>query len=179
MARVGLQARVCRGAAFALLFVGGHAKFGHEVLSEFSFPEGWTNLNQGSYGACPNYVRQARREYQDRMDASPEAFFRVNMTGDGHSGWADLIDRARGSLAAYLHTAVDNIVLVDNASTGLNVVLRSVAQFLKGRAVLYLDTAYVEVKAILSYLAGTRETEPSSRFLKTPLIQVTCKVLEA
>eukprot|EP01062_Namystynia_karyoxenos_P062514 TRINITY_DN5540_c0_g1_i1.p2 TRINITY_DN5540_c0_g1~~TRINITY_DN5540_c0_g1_i1.p2 ORF type:complete len:473 (+),score=132.12 TRINITY_DN5540_c0_g1_i1:78-1421(+) len=151
--------------------------FGHALLSEFTFPTGWTNLNHGSYGACPNPVRAARQRYQNEMDASPEAFFRVNMTGDGHTVYSDLVDRARVELAAYLAADPNSVVFVENASHGIAAVLRALAKFLSGKGILYLDTAYGMVRRMLQYLAGETSGVPPSPFLQTPIRMVPIRPL--
>eukprot|EP01065_Artemidia_motanka_P035311 TRINITY_DN4322_c1_g1_i2.p1 TRINITY_DN4322_c1_g1~~TRINITY_DN4322_c1_g1_i2.p1 ORF type:complete len:466 (+),score=103.92 TRINITY_DN4322_c1_g1_i2:106-1398(+) len=164
-------------AAVLLMAMAGADAFGHAMLKEFTFPEGWTNLNQGSYGAIPSAVAKARNQYQSQMDANPEVFFRVNMTGDGRTVYSDLVDRARTALAGYLSARTLDLVIVENASHGINAVLRSLAKFLQGKAALYLDTAYGMVKGTLQYLAGEREGVPSSPDLRTPIHEVPIKDL--
>lgn len=146
---------------------------GHVLLRNFSFPEGWTNLNQGSYGACPVEVRRAREAYRAEMDDSPEAFFRVGFGEQGRQPRAwELYKRARDALAEYLNVDPEDLVLVENASEGINAVLRSIARFLKpGKSMLYLDTAYGMVKTTLKYLGGRLPAEPAPA-TALPLLQV-------
>ena len=74
-------------------------------------------LNHGSFGACPEPVFEAYQAYQRELEAQPIVFldraFRQRMA------------EARASLAAYLGADPDDIVYVSNATTGLNIVARS------------------------------------------------------
>jgi isopenicillin-N epimerase len=73
-------------------------------------------LNHGSFGACPKPVFEAYQRWQRELEQQPLAFFR---RADG------LLADARATLAAYLHTDAANLVFVPNATTGINMVARS------------------------------------------------------
>jgi isopenicillin-N epimerase len=73
-------------------------------------------LNHGSYGATPVEVLQAQRAIQDRLEAQPMAFF---------EGLGAELRGVMVRVAATLGAPVDDLVFVDNASTGTTAVLRS------------------------------------------------------
>jgi isopenicillin-N epimerase len=74
-------------------------------------------LNHGSYGACPRPVFEAYQEWQRELERQPVEFLARRLDG--------LLAAARGELAAYVGAAVEALVFVPNATSGLNAVLRS------------------------------------------------------
>lgn len=110
----------------------------------FTFEAGWTNLNHGSYGAPPAAVQEVQRAWSRVMEANPETFIRWTHYG--------AIDAVRAKLAAYVGAAPEDVVLIDNASHGMNAVLRSLAERLGvGAVVLDLNLAYEMVRNTLGY----------------------------
>lgn len=76
-------------------------------------------LNHGSYGACPQPVQQAVQRWQRQMERNPVAFLGRESAG--------LLRQARQALAVHVGASVDDLVFVPNATTGVNVVARSLA----------------------------------------------------
>ncbi|CAA9552176.1 MAG: Cysteine desulfurase [uncultured Thermomicrobiales bacterium] len=74
-------------------------------------------LNHGSFGACPAPVFDEYQRWQRELERQPVAF--LGRRSDG------LLDAARERLAAYLGADADDLVFVPNATSGLNVVARS------------------------------------------------------
>ncbi len=74
-------------------------------------------LNHGSYGACPRSVFEVHQAWQRELEAQPVEFLSRRAP--------DLLQEARAHLAAYLQTVADNLVFVSNATTGVNMVARS------------------------------------------------------
>jgi isopenicillin-N epimerase len=77
-----------------------------------------TYLNHGSFGPPPLAVQAARRAWQNRLDEQPMDFFVRQLEG--------LLHDTRHKLAAFVGTTAENLVLVDNATYGMNVVAASV-----------------------------------------------------
>jgi isopenicillin-N epimerase len=73
-------------------------------------------LNHGSFGAAPTAVLQAQTAIRQRMEAEPVAFFSRDLEG--------LLDDARVYLGAFVGANPDDLAFVDNATTGINAVLR-------------------------------------------------------
>ena len=128
--------------------------FGHPMLAEFDLDPAYTNLNQGSYGSTPAKVRQAQEALVVTAEANPDLWFRNNLTGTGNSLYIDDLVATRAALAAYIKAPVNETSLVDNASHGINAILRSVPAFLAKKGILYLDLAYGEVKAAIVTCGG-------------------------
>lgn len=90
-----------------------------------------------------------------QVDRNPDGFFRSNITGAGEKAvFQKLLDEARAALAGYIGASAEDVAFVDNASHGLNAVLRSATAFLKKKKVLCLSIAYGEVLEILRFLEG-------------------------
>ena len=76
-------------------------------------------LNHGSFGACPREVFARYQRWQLEMEQNPVQFL-------GRRSGA-LLAEARAALAAYLGARGDDLVFVPNATTGVNIVARSLA----------------------------------------------------
>jgi isopenicillin-N epimerase len=76
-------------------------------------------LNHGSFGACPRPVFEAYQRWQLTLERQPVAFL------DSRRGLAANLAVARSALAEELGTTPDCLAQVTNATTGLNVVARS------------------------------------------------------
>lgn len=122
--------------------------FGKSLRSLYQLRSNYTNLNHGSYGAVPASVTAVRRCWSDHVEKSPDSWYRYDMY--------DTINLARDKLSAYINAASpEDVALVDNASHGMNAVLRSLAPKLlakKGTKILFLQTAYRMVLNTLQFL---------------------------
>jgi isopenicillin-N epimerase len=85
----------------------------------FDLDPGLVFLNHGSFGACPRPVREALRRWQDEMERNPVEFLGRRSAG--------LLRTARERLAALVGAQAEHLVFVPNATTGVNIVARSLA----------------------------------------------------
>ena len=76
-----------------------------------------TFLNHGAFGACPGEVLALQTELRARMERDPIDFLVRAIE--------PLLDEARAGLGAFLHADPDDLAFVDNATAGVNTVLRS------------------------------------------------------
>lgn len=76
-------------------------------------------LNHGSFGATPRSVMVAYQSWQNRLERQPVLFL-------GREFGAHMA-RARADLAAGVGCAADDLVFVPNATTGVNIVARSLS----------------------------------------------------
>ena len=107
-------------------------------------------LNHGSYGACPKPVFDAWQGWQREMERNPVQFL-------GHRS-AGLLRHARERLAGYLGANADDLVFVSNATTGVNIVAKSL-HLNPGDEVLTTDLEYGACRATLARVcaaAGAR-----------------------
>ncbi len=76
-----------------------------------------TYLNHGSFGATPRPVFERYQAWQHELEYQPTEFLGRRAGG--------LLAESRACLSDYLGTTRDNLVYVTNATTGLNIVARS------------------------------------------------------
>ncbi len=101
-------------------------------------------LNHGSFGATPRPVFEKYQQWQRELELQPVEFLGVRLT--------DLMHAARASLAAYVHTAPDNLVFVSNATTGCNIVARGLA-LQAGDEILTTDHEYGAMDRMWRFLS--------------------------
>jgi len=99
----------------------------------FLLDPGTVFLNHGSFGACPRPVLQAQQRWRDEMERNPVLFL-------GRRS-AALLAEARSALADHLGARADDLVFVANATTGVNIVARSL-ELCAGDEVLATDHEY-------------------------------------
>lgn len=92
-----------------------------------------TFLNHGSFGACPRPVFEAYQNWQRELEYQPVEFLARRIDG--------LLDTAREKLAQYLNAPTNDIIFVQNATTGVNMVARSL-KLNAGDEVLTTDHEY-------------------------------------
>jgi isopenicillin-N epimerase len=110
----------------------------------FSLDPGYSHLNHGSFGAVPISVQRAQQRLREELDANPVRFF-VN-------GLADRIAHTRRHLASFLGADPDGSALVDNATTGVAVVLNSL-DLGPGDEIVMTDHGYGALRLAVDSLA--------------------------
>jgi Selenocysteine lyase len=92
-------------------------------------------------------VREAFRKFQDEAEAQPDSFIRWEQPKG--------IDESRAAVAKLLNVPTNECVLVKNATTGVNTVLRNLA-FKEGDVIVYFATIYGAIeKTIVSVSEAT------------------------
>jgi isopenicillin-N epimerase len=76
-------------------------------------------LNHGSFGACPRPVFEEYQRVQLELERNPVDFLSLDRR------FPALIEQVRSRLAAYVGAEPPNLILVPNATTGVNAVARS------------------------------------------------------
>jgi len=103
-----------------------------------------TFLNHGSFGACPVAVLEEQSELRRQLEAQPVDFFVRR--------YYPALDAARHALAAFLDADAEGLAFVNNATTGVNAVLRS-RRFNPGDELLVTDHAYGACRNALDFVA--------------------------
>ena len=145
---------------------------GHALLPHFRFgcvPDArgrfYTNLNQGSFGACPLEIETSQVNLIKEMNRNPEQTFRARRTKT--PVYYEKVLAGTESFAKFLHVGEDwkeRFLLSDNTSAGVNMVLKSllpapIMDFVDPSTnregeyhAVHFDTAYPMVKDTLEFL---------------------------
>jgi hercynylcysteine S-oxide lyase len=123
-------------------------EFGRSMRSQFLLENDYIPLNHGSYGAIPKVIREALREYQDRMEANPDKFIRRDLESE--------LNKAREAVAKFVNVETNEIVFVQNTTTGINAVLKSL-KYEQGDKLLYLSTVFESMEKLLRFICDTSD----------------------
>ncbi|MBN1955383.1 MAG: aminotransferase class V-fold PLP-dependent enzyme [Anaerolineae bacterium] len=117
-------------------------------------------LNHGSFGACPRPVFAAYQDWQRELEQQPVEFLGRRLTG--------LMRQARAELAQYVGAAADDLVYVPNATTGLNIVARSLP-LQPGDEVLTTDHEYGALYRTWRFICQKRGAHLVQQHLPLPV----------
>jgi isopenicillin-N epimerase len=117
---------------------------GHALRPLWALQGGMHFLNHGSYGATPRHVLAAQDAWRGRMEAQPVHFMSAQLPG--------ALRHAAGALAAFVGCAPQRLAFVDNATAGVNAVLRSFP-WQAGDEVVVANHAYPAVRHTLQFVA--------------------------
>jgi isopenicillin-N epimerase len=101
-------------------------------------------LNHGSFGATPTAIREEQRKWQDLLENEPVRFYEDLSP--------EFMLNARKALASMLTCDAEDLALVENATTGVNTVLRSIV-FEEGDEILVPDHAYQACRNAIDYVS--------------------------
>ena len=118
--------------------------------AHFNFAPSYTPLNHGAFGTYPTSVRKRLRHCQELAEARPDTFIRFEIP--------KALDSSRVALGSFLNVPASEVVLVQNATTGVNTVLRSL-RYDKGDVILYFSTLYGACERTVSYICETTNAE--------------------
>ena len=118
---------------------------GNAIRDAFWLDDDIAYLNHGSYGAVPRRVSAAADAWRMRMERQPVLFFQETLP-------AALRDAA-ATLAPFLGIAADDMVFVENATSGANAVLRSL-RLAPGDTIVGTDHGYGAVRNAARHVAA-------------------------
>lgn len=128
--------------------------------SYFGFDPEYVPLNHGSFGTYPTPVRQRLHACQRAAEARPDEFMRYEVARE--------LDRSRKAIASFVNVNADEVVLIPNATTGVNIVLRSL-RFEKGDVLVYFSTIYGACEKTVDYLYELSGVEGEKIQLQYPV----------
>ncbi len=133
------------------------ARFGRAMLAHFPLEPGTTYLNHGTVGVAPLAVMRARAALLDEIERHPARFMiRELMTlGMSEPPAVPRLRAAAARVGGFLGAAGDGIAFVDNATSAINAVLRSIA-LAPGDEILVHDQAYGGVVRAIAFHAAQR-----------------------
>jgi isopenicillin-N epimerase len=126
---------------------------GHIRRADFCFDENIVMLNHGSFGAAVKPALEAQAAWRTRMERNAPDFFRNVLP--------KALAEARAALAAYLNAAPEEVGFIDNATAGVNAVLRSFP-LAPGDEVVSTSHCYNAVRNAIRFVcrrAGARYVE--------------------
>ncbi len=129
--------------------------FGHPMLREWAFEPGLTYLNHGTVGATPRRVLAAQQALRDEIERQPSRFLLRELTSvrvGRPTGEVPRMRRAADAVARFLGARGDDLVFVDNITTGANAVLRSFP-LEEGDEILITNLGYGGVTAAARFAA--------------------------
>ena len=146
--------------------------FGKPMRDQFLLAKDYLPLNHGSFGTYPKSIRDELRKWQDMSEAKPDTFIRYD--------YPKLLDSARNAMASFLDVPAREVVFLQNATTSINTVLRSLV-FQEGDVILHFSTLYGACGKTIEYVCETTPAESSNVELKYPMgdDEVVAKFAEA
>jgi isopenicillin-N epimerase len=146
----------------------GAARFGRTLLDQWGLDPSIVYLNHGTVGAPPLRVLAAQQRIRDEIERQPSRFLLRELTAVRVGGEASAPPRMRTAaarVAEFLGASGDDLVFVDNTTTGINAVLRSL-DLGPGDEILILDLAYGAIANAARYVA--RRAGATVRVVETP-----------
>lgn len=119
--------------------------FGRPLRRRFMLEPGTAFLNHGSFGAAPRVVLAAADRWRRRMEANPDRFVREVLPG--------ALRGAAARLSGFLKVREKDLVFVENATAGVNAVLRSL-EFRPGDEILATTHTYNAVRQTIRHVCG-------------------------
>lgn len=121
--------------------------YGNALKSKyFNLDANYCNLNHGSFGTVAKPVLDAQYKLMLDQELRPDRWFRETY-------FKHIID-AREKIAGLVNANVEDIVLLENASSAINSILRTIG-LQKGDKILRLSNAYPMVIHTLNWLVST------------------------
>ena len=142
---------VCGAAHNARMSV----RFGHSMRDAWLLDPAVTYLNHGTVGATPRRVLDTQRRLQDEIERQPSRFLLRELSsvrvGVDH-GEPGRLRGAAEAMGRHLGATGDDLVFVDNATAGVNAVLRSL-DLTDGDEIAITDLAYGAILNAATYAA--------------------------
>ncbi|HZY06252.1 MAG TPA: aminotransferase class V-fold PLP-dependent enzyme, partial [Ilumatobacteraceae bacterium] len=140
--------------------------FGHSMRSEWLLDPDVTYLNHGTVGATPRRVLAHQRAITDEIERQP-ARFMLRELADEHGSMTTTprLRVAADAVAQFVGVAGEDLMFVDNITTGANAILRSFP-FEQGDEIAVTNLGYGGVVNAARYM--TRRIEGTLRTIELP-----------
>jgi isopenicillin-N epimerase len=115
--------------------------------SNWYLKEGLIYLNHGSFGATPKVILNKFFQLCEQVDENPMKFYLDD--------YPLLLNQSRNAISDFINAQIEKIAFVDNATTGINAVMRSLLPLIKlDWEILTTNHYYPAVKNTLSYISA-------------------------
>ncbi len=139
---------------------GPEAHFGRPGRDAFLLDPEVIFVNHGSFGATPRAVLAAQTAWQHRVERQPLHVLAKELE--------PALRASADALARFLGSAGENLVFVDNATSGVNAVLRSL-DFTPGDEILFTNHGYGAVTKAIRYVCQRSGARPVEARVPFPL----------
>ncbi|KAF8815672.1 PLP-dependent transferase [Phlegmacium glaucopus] len=144
--------------------------FGHALLKHFALDPEYINLNNGgSYGTTPKPVIEATNKLSAEIESNPDLFHRLT--------YQERLIEVREKLSRLIGAKRDEVVLVSNASMGVNTVLRNF-NWEQGDQIFTFSTTYGSISRTVQSLSDSPPF-PSHSTINLNFPTTQSKILEA
>jgi len=120
-------------------------RYGHALKPLWALDPAITYLNHGGYGATPRAVLAVQDRWRARLEAEPTRFMQRD--------YLPAVTSASAALAQFLGADAEDLVFVENATGGVNAVLRSL-DFAAGDELLTTTHVYPAVRNAMRLVAA-------------------------
>lgn len=131
------------------------ARFGRSMLQHFALDPAMTYLNHGTVGAPPRRVLAAQQAIRDEIELQPSRYLLRELSEirvGAPRAEPPRLRTAAAEVAAFFGARGEDLVFVDNATTGANAVLRSLT-LAPGDEILVTTLGYGAVTNAARYVA--------------------------
>jgi isopenicillin-N epimerase len=144
--------------------------FGRGMLEHWMLDPSVTYLNHGTVGAPPRRVLLAQQKLRDEIERQPSQFLlrELMRAGVGPPNERPRLRVAADKVARFLGASGKDLVFIDNATSGVNAVLRSL-DLREGDELLVLDQSYGAIKLAAEYAARVRGAKTRTIVLPHPI----------
>ncbi|XP_071946911.1 uncharacterized protein [Antedon mediterranea] len=112
-------------------------------LNDFMLKEWVTYCNHGSFGTVPRKVIETQRKFQLERESDPDCWYRYQVE--------DIYLSAVDKVAQFVGSDKENLVLLDNVTTGVNTVIKSL-RWSPGDKILITNHTYEAVKKTVVFV---------------------------
>lgn len=121
--------------------------YGKNIRDKWLLESNMTFLNNGSFGATPTVVLNEQRQWQERLEQQPVHFVMHELPV--------ALRNAATEMGGFIGADGEDIVFVDNASTAVNAVIRSLIGHLQpGDELLTTSHVYNAVRQTMLYICS-------------------------
>lgn len=127
-------------------------EFGKAIRGRWLLEDDLHFLNHGSFGACPRDVLIAQSEWRSKMERQPVHFITVEAP--------EQLIKSKKLVSDFLGAQTENVVFVENATSGVNAVVRSLMPTWKaGDELLTTTHVYGAMRQTLHYASDVMGTK--------------------
>jgi len=155
------------------------SRFGRAIRGEWPLDPDVTYLNHGTVGVPPRRALRAQEAIRREIELQPARFLLRELSTiavGGPRAEAPRMRAAAARVARFVNAGGDDLVFVDNATAGINAVLRSFP-FRPGDEIVISDHAYGAIRNAAEFRA--RETGAAVREVVLPGPPFSCEPIEA